>query len=191
MKIGSKLKALPWRHRFPHYKSMRTFCCHRNHSFDGIFSKTKKQPFSHPTDDSYKIWSRLVIWSLRFHNKSIENLIRPQGRVTPKWLIRSGLNSNASEILCLSWWFPVISYPGHFVPKSFRTYFGHFAPTFCHFVPNNNHFVPRSFRTQFSHFVPMSNGYEMTICWSIRTQVISYPSHFVPISVISYPVQIR
>ena len=34
---------------------------------------------------------------------SIENLIRPQGQVTPKWLIRSGRNSNSSEILCLSW----------------------------------------------------------------------------------------
>ena len=51
--------------------------------------------------------------------------------------------------------FPVISYPGHFVPKSFRTFFGHF-------IPSNNHFVPRSFRTRFVHFVFRSNGYEMT-----------------------------
>ena len=49
------------------------------------------------------IWSRLASWSWRFHNKSIKNLIRPQGDVTPKWLIRSGRNSNSSEILCLSW----------------------------------------------------------------------------------------
>ena len=34
---------------------------------------------------------------------SIENLIRPQGHVTPKWLIRSSQNSNSSEILWLSW----------------------------------------------------------------------------------------
>ena len=80
-------------------------------------------------------------------------------------------------------WLPVISYPGHFVPTLVISYlfFGHFAPS-------NNHFVPRSFRTHFGHFVPRSTGYEMTIWWSIRTQVISYPfwsfrthfCHFVP-----------
>ena len=42
-------------------------------------------------------------WTWRFHRKSIGNLIRPQGQVTPKWLIRSGRNSNSSKILCLSW----------------------------------------------------------------------------------------
>ena len=57
----------------------------------------------HPTDDTYQIWSRLANWSWRFHNKSIENLIRPQGRVTLEWQIRSGLNLNSSKILCLSW----------------------------------------------------------------------------------------
>ena len=39
----------------------------------------------------------------RFYNMSIENLLRPQGHVTPKWLIRSRRNSNSFEILCLSW----------------------------------------------------------------------------------------
>ena len=63
------------------------------------------QPFPHPTDDTYKILSRLANWSWRFYDKSIENLIRPQGRVTPKWQIRSDLiwsdrNSNSSEVLC-------------------------------------------------------------------------------------------
>ena len=33
----------------------------------------------------------------------LKNLIRTQGHVTPKRLIRSSLNSNSSEILCLSW----------------------------------------------------------------------------------------
>ena len=97
-KIRSKLKALAWRHRFPHYKSMGAFCC-LNHSFDGICSKTLKQPFPHPTDDTYKISSRLDNWSWRFHNKSIENLICPPGRVTPKWLIRSGLNSDVRDFM--------------------------------------------------------------------------------------------
>ena len=39
-KVGSKLKALAWRHRFSQYKTMGAFCCHGNHSFDGICSKT-------------------------------------------------------------------------------------------------------------------------------------------------------
>ena len=38
--IKSKLKALAWRHCFPHYVSMGAFCCHGNHSFDGICYKT-------------------------------------------------------------------------------------------------------------------------------------------------------
>ena len=78
---------------------------------------------------------------------------------------------------------PVISYQGHFVPTLVISYL-----LFGHFVPSNNHFVPRSFRTHFGHFVPRSTGYEMTIWWSVRTQVISYPfwsfrthfRHFVP-----------
>ena len=50
-KIESKLKGLARRYCFLHYKSMGAFCCHGNHSFDGICSETKKQPFPHPTDD--------------------------------------------------------------------------------------------------------------------------------------------
>ena len=46
---------------------------------------------------------------------------------------------------------------------------------FGHFVPSNNYFVPRSFRTHFGHFVPRSTEYQMTTWWSIRTQVISNP----------------
>ena len=84
---------------------------------------------------------------------------------------------------CQSFRTQVISYPGHFVPTLVISYL-----LFGHFVPSNNHFVPRSFRTHFGHFVPRSTGYEMTIWWSIRTQVISYPfwsfrthfRHFVP-----------
>ena len=40
---------------FPHYKSMGALCCHGNHSFDGICSKTSKQLFPHPTDETNKI----------------------------------------------------------------------------------------------------------------------------------------
>ena len=67
-------------------------------------------------------------------------------------------------------WLPVISCLGHFVPTLVISYL-----LFGHLVPSNNHFVPRSFRTHFGHFVPRSTGYEMTIWWSIRTQDVSYP----------------
>ena len=50
-----------------------------------------------------RIGSKTTKKRLRHHNIPIENLIRPQGHVTPKWLIRSSQNSNSSEILWLSW----------------------------------------------------------------------------------------
>ena len=89
----------------------------------------------------------------------------------------------------------VISYPGHFVPKSFRTVLVISYPLL---------FSIWSFRTQFGHFVPISypvwsfRSYFYYFLekpfWSFRTyfllfhtQVISYPksfrthfSHFVP-----------
>ena len=40
MKIRTKVKVIAWRHGFSHYMSMEAFCCHDNHSFDGICSKT-------------------------------------------------------------------------------------------------------------------------------------------------------
>ena len=39
-RIGSKATEKRWRHRFPHYKSMGSFCCHGNQSFDPICPKT-------------------------------------------------------------------------------------------------------------------------------------------------------
>ena len=41
-----------------------------------VLVKSAPKPKSSP-DDTNKIWSRLANWSWRFHNKSIENLIRP------------------------------------------------------------------------------------------------------------------
>ena len=38
--IGSKAIEKRWRHRFPHYKSRGTFCCHGNQNFDPICLKT-------------------------------------------------------------------------------------------------------------------------------------------------------
>ena len=39
-RIGLKTTEKRCRHRFPHYKSMGAFCCHRNQSFDPICPKT-------------------------------------------------------------------------------------------------------------------------------------------------------
>ena len=39
-RIGSKPTEKRWRHHFPHYKSMRVFCCHGHKSFDPICLKT-------------------------------------------------------------------------------------------------------------------------------------------------------
>ena len=44
-------------HRFSHYMSMGTFCCHGNHSFDPICSKT------YPKDATDKIWLKSASWS--------------------------------------------------------------------------------------------------------------------------------
>ena len=61
----------------------------------------------------------------------------------------------------------------HFVSRSFRAILVISYPLISNFVPSNNNFVPRSFRTHFGHFVPSSPGYELTF-QSERTQVTLY-----------------
>ena len=103
-KIGSKQKALAWRCRFPYYRSMNgSFLLPWQPQYWWNLLQNRKAAF--PPSHWWYIWSRLTNWSKtwRFHNKYIENIIRPQGRITPNWLIRSGQNSNYTEILCLSW----------------------------------------------------------------------------------------
>ena len=39
-RLRSKATEKGWRHQFPHYKSMGSFCCHGNQSFDPICPKT-------------------------------------------------------------------------------------------------------------------------------------------------------
>ena len=83
----------------------------------------------------------------------------------------------------------VISYPGHFVPKSFRTILvisypllfsiWSFRTQFSHFVPIS--YPVRSFRTYFHYFLENRFGHFVPIFFTV-----SYPSHFVP-EVISYP----
>ena len=59
---------------------------------------------SRPHSSQEKWWWKILMFERstelgRFHNMSTENLIRPQGHVTPKWLIQSGWNLKSSKIL--------------------------------------------------------------------------------------------
>ena len=47
-RIRSKVTEKRWRHHFPHYKSMRAFCCHRHQTFDPICLKTLYSLCPHP-----------------------------------------------------------------------------------------------------------------------------------------------
>ena len=62
--------------------------------------------------------------------------------------------------------------------QSFRTILVISYPLFGHFVPSNSHFVPRSFRTHFGHFVTSATGYEITF----ETQFVLklFRTYFVP-----------
>ena len=106
-------------------------------------------------------------------------------------------NYRRRTMLCcdLSSWYSVISYPGHFVPKSFRTILvisypllfsiWSFRTQFSYFVPIS--YPVWSFRTYFYYFLENRFGHFVPIFLLFRTQVISYPksfrthfSHFVP-----------
>ena len=132
----------------------------RRRFLKGFYHISPKLSFPRPMEAPHEIW----LWI---------------GQVVLEKIFENGGRTDG----CQSFRTQVISYPGHFVPTLVISYL-----LFGHFVPSNNHFVPRSFCTHFGHFVPRSTGYEMTIWWSIRTQVISYPfwsfythfGHFVP-----------
>ena len=82
---------------FPHYKSTGAFVCHGNHSFHwSNLLQNLMQPSPTPLMLYLKFsqWAKLVFEIFLFEGISL---------VTPKWLIRSGRNSNASERECLSW----------------------------------------------------------------------------------------
>ena len=84
----------------------------------------------------------------------------------------------------------ILMVASHFVPRSFRTYFGHFLHTFGHFVPRNNHSYP-------GHFVPIlviSYLGKLSTKWLYGGQFVPKSfrtlfGHFVPIFVISYPAK--
>ena len=112
----------------------------------------------------------MFLFDINVLYESITTITTQFGESLQSKLFSSELLLLHTSIGCQSFRTQVISYPGHFVPTLVISYL-----LFGHFVPSNNHFVPRSFRTRFGHFELRSTGYEMTIWWSIRTQVISYP----------------
>ena len=74
------------RHRFPHCKSMGAFCCHGNQSF----IQSAPNPcaaFSHPSDATHKIWSRLANWLQRYSSLKVwaTTTDDDDGRTTDHW----------------------------------------------------------------------------------------------------------
>ena len=47
------------------------------------------------------IWSKMNELARRHHYKSMGNFLDAQGQLTPQSVVRSGRNSNSSEILCM------------------------------------------------------------------------------------------
>ena len=101
-KIWSRLA--DWLQRyFPHYKSMGAFCCHGNQRFDPICPKTLCSLSLTPMMLHIKYDQD---WPPGFRDIQVQKceIFVTQGQVTPKWDIWFGPNSNATELLCLSWW---------------------------------------------------------------------------------------
>ena len=92
-RIRSKVTVKRWRHHFPYYKSMGTFCCHGHQSFDPICLKTLSSLSPPP-----------VMLHIKFDQDWPNGLIYIQVRkckisvfqrtVTPKWVVWSGPKSN-------------------------------------------------------------------------------------------------
>ena len=83
-RIGSKTNEKRWRHHFPHYKSMRTFCCHGNQFWCNLL-KNLMQPFPHPNDATYKIWSRLANWLHRYSSSKVWNFRHSRASNSKMW----------------------------------------------------------------------------------------------------------
>ena len=68
-KIWSKTIEKRWRHLFPHCtsKAPGAFCYHGNQSIDQICPKASP----HPSDATYKIWSRLANWPQRYSSLKV------------------------------------------------------------------------------------------------------------------------
>ena len=97
-RIWSKAMEKRWRHHFPHYKSMGTFCCHGHQSFDPVCLKTLRSLSPPPV----MLHIRLANW-LRDIQVGKCKILVIQGQVIPKWVVWSGPKSNSPKLLCLSW----------------------------------------------------------------------------------------
>ena len=100
--IGSKATEKRWRYHFPYYKSMGAFCCHVHQTFDPICLKTLCSLSSPPVMLHIK-FDQDWLTGLRDIQVRKCKIFVIQGQVTPKWVVWSGLKSNSSELLCLSW----------------------------------------------------------------------------------------
>ena len=83
------------------------FCCHGHQSFDPICLKTlcslsQPQVMLHTKFDQD--------WPTGLRDIQVRKckIFIIQGQVTPKWVVWSGLKSNSSEPLCLSWLPPTL-----------------------------------------------------------------------------------
>ena len=101
-RIGSKATEKRWRHHFPHYKSVGSFCCHEHQSFDPVCLKTLCSLTPHPVMLHIKFDQD---WPTGLRDIQVRKckIFVIQGQVTPKFVIWSGPKSNSSELLCLSW----------------------------------------------------------------------------------------
>ena len=100
-RIESKATEKRWRHHFPHYKSMRAFCCHRHQSFDPICLKTLCSLSPSPVMLHIKFDQHRPT-GLRDIQVPKCKIFVIQGQVTPKLEVLSGPKSYSSELLCLS-----------------------------------------------------------------------------------------
>ena len=94
-RIRSKATEKRWRHHFPHYKSMGTFCCHGNHSLDPICLKTLCNLSPPPVMLHIKFDQD---WSTGLRDIQVQKckIFVIQGQVTPKLVVSTGQKSNTS-----------------------------------------------------------------------------------------------
>ena len=91
-----------WRHHFPHYKSMGAFCCHGHQCFDPICLKTLCSLSPPPVMLHIKFDQD---WPTDLRDIQVRKckIFIIQGQLILKWVVWSGLKSNSSQLLCLSW----------------------------------------------------------------------------------------
>ena len=105
-RIGSKTTKKRWRHRFPHYKPMGAFCCYGNQEFWSNLPQNLMQPFPHPSDATYNIWSRLAKWLQRYSSLKVWTTDDDDGPLVYYKLTLWAFGSGELKILINSVWHP-------------------------------------------------------------------------------------